>query len=372
MEVPSPGNAAQPRVSPRPFGSDGAYLHPPPPPPPPPSDVKFSQQEWEKTFKDASWTWSPNPPQPPIGSKGTAKSRSADRKTNKTQLNSSPIKDPAEMDKRADSRLKDDDGVVEEPSEKTAATTGDADAMDIDSTPPGGKPTSPAQQESTKSNPTMEARFYPVHPSTWRQEQLSQSRESRPPAPSIDTAEDATLGTNLDDLRHVEPISQGPEGLKSFADLSSALPFQSQSSNMPPTKSMEPQKLETPPVPKAPEPPHKLTKASWHTYCQAFGIYIQAFQAFNKTMLAHFEAREKHDLAHLQTGMGWLEAGGDTNGTTTGFKGFASYYKGVCEDEYVREVWNIGCEKHAANVKEFDKIRERTRYLSGLGHLLDR
>ena len=253
---------------------------------------------------------------------------------------------------------------------RSAADEGDA--MDIDSTPPAQQQQQDHGGTSTDTAGTKEPRMYSVPPSTWRQQQQQTNGHPRHAHRGSVGSGEAKLNTNLHDLANVEPIARSADGLKSFADMSSTLPFDSQAAGSLPTHPLEPHKLRMPSVPKAPEPPPKLTKQSWHAFSETFGAYLQAYHAFNKTMLAHFEARESQAQARMAGGFAWLEATGDTSGVlTAGPSGYGGYMQGVKEDEQVRETWSLGCERHADACKAFEKTRERVKKLVAGGGLAD-
>ncbi|KAK5134585.1 hypothetical protein LTR08_006371 [Meristemomyces frigidus] len=363
--------SATTRVPPNGASSDSNDM---PPPPRPyqqqaegePGEVKFSKEQWEQTFKDSSWTWPPPPPKPPSPTKVATRARTPSRKASKSSARS------AMSGTREQPHVVDGDDNTEAEGanggEESQVPIGDdGDAMDIDSTPPAQT----AERPPTAADNGKEPRLYSVPPSTWRQQQQQAQTNGHRSASSRTSAEGG-FKTNLDDLAHVEPMAQTANGLKSFGDLGSTLPFQSQAAVAPPTHPLSPQKLHIPSIPKAPEPPHQLTKQNWHAYSQTFGAYLKAYHAFNHTMLQHFSAREHQAQARLMVGTSWLEATGDTSGATTGGpSGFGSYLQGVREDEAVRETWGIGCERHAEACKGFEKIRERVKRLTAGGGLVE-
>lgn len=331
------------------------------PPPPPtstytsPSDVKFNEEQWKDTFKDPSWTM------PPASANGGTSSKTPSRKGSRLRTTTSADGVAGDGSKEQP-HVVDGDEVRGKPDFGVSVDEGDA--MDIDTPPPG-------HEIGQGASSSKEPRLYAVPKSSWR-EQAEQKQQTAGPrkgsARHRKQNTEPSLKTNLDDLSHVEPIAQNADGLKNLADLSSTLPFQSSATPSRATQSAEPQKLQTPPIPRVPTPPNRLTKGSWHTYALSFATYVEAYHAFNKTMLAHFDAREKQASARLLGGSGWLEAiGGDTSSSL----GFASYWKGVQEDEKVRETWNIGCEKHLEAVRQFDELRERVRKLSYQGALVN-
>lgn len=356
----------------RPFGSDGQHQQQPDSTT---SEVRFSKEQWEKTFQDASWTWPPPPPKPPSPSKGAAKTRVPGRKPSKSNplsATTGPQIQPHVVEEADEVTVEiGDDGTIK----SSAPVLDEGDAMDIDSTPPNHQP---EQQSDTvpQAESEKEPRLYSVPPSAWRQQQVNgQRRKSNSDSRRVQRGSageaDSKLRASLDDLAHVEPIARSADGLKNLADIRSTLPFPSQAASTLPSQPLEPNKLQMPQVPKAPEPPSKLTKQSWHAFSLTFGAYLQAYHAFNKTMLAHFAARETQAQARMTGGFAWLEATGDTSSLLTGPSGFGSYLQGVKEDEQVRETWSLGCERHADACKAFEKTRERVRKLAAGGGLTD-
>ncbi|KXL42608.1 hypothetical protein M433DRAFT_150002 [Acidomyces richmondensis BFW] len=351
-------------------------------------EVRFSKEQWEKTFQDASWTYpTPRPPSPTKGTNMKARGRKPGKAGSKHFAVGTDTKQPPFV---AD----EDGGAGKEAENGNFVLDEDADAMDIDSTPPsttapanpvGPQQPTPNQAESTKSPPT-----YPVNSSTWQQQQQQQGQEQQQQQStqtnahqrrSLDRASTKDyLNVNLDDLANVPPFKKStPEtgdgsGLKDFADLNSSLPFPSAASKIPPTQTFKPEKLQIPSIPKPPSLPQRLTKESWNVYARNFGSYLIAYHNFNNTMLRHFVTREEHVQKHyLAGGMSWLEASGDLASAQPGQpRGFGSYMQGVREDEQAREAWNLGCERHQEAVIGFEKMRERLRNISLKGGLVDR
>ncbi|KAK3116638.1 hypothetical protein LTR53_002752 [Teratosphaeriaceae sp. CCFEE 6253] len=338
-------------------------------------EVKFSKEQWEKTFQDATWTWPP-PPNVPASLSGQ-RSRVGGKKSSKANMR------PASAGKgtREHPHVLDDDA----PSQGDARGAGnegiagqeaeDDDKMDIDSTPPAQHhDKAPGPERSPTHEGAKEPRLYTVPPSPWRQQQQPQTQtngHSHHRSTPGRLSADGGFKTNLDDLAHVEPINPSTHaaGLSSMADVHGTLPFPSQASSALPRldKDVHDMRFNVPPVPKAPEPPSRLTKQSWHAFVNAFGAYLLAHHVFNSKMLEHFVACERSSQTQLSIGTGWLEATGDV----AGGGGFGSYLRNSKEDEKVREVWALGCERHAEAVKGFEKIRERVRKLGAGGGLVD-
>ncbi|KAK0345711.1 hypothetical protein LTR94_009590 [Friedmanniomyces endolithicus] len=314
-----------------------------------PGEVKFSKEQWEKTFQDASWSWPPPPPpNVPASLAGKGASRAPGRKASKAAARS------AASSSHEQPHFVDEDAQADAVGPGTGTDEADDDKMDIDSTPPAqhqdqvpAADSTPTQQHHGEGN-AKEARV----------------RESE------NGTSNGHFQTNLDDLANVEPLapkSTNAAGLNSLSDVHSTLPFPSRASTTLPSRDDPKQtpQIQMPSLPKAPEPPTKLTKQSWHAFAAAFGAYLQAFHAFNTTMLQHFGSRERGAQDLMGAGMGWLEAAGDSADSV----GFGGYLKGVREDERVRELWQVGCERHAEAVKGFEGVRERVRRVGAAGGL---
>ncbi|KAF2766494.1 hypothetical protein EJ03DRAFT_329990 [Teratosphaeria nubilosa] len=315
------------------------------------SGSKFDPQEWDGAFTDPSWVSGNPTPKPSSPIKGDkARSRKSSRAANASETRGSREQPHVIVEDAVQS-----EGASARQGHVTSATDY-ADEMDIDSAPPASDAHANAQAVPEPAAASKEPRLVSVPPSAWRQSQ----------GPSGHKSGDPVLKADLEDLVTVEPFAAhaGGEGLQSFAGLSSTLPFQSQAAT---PEQPQPRTLKLPQRPKAPEPPQRLTKESWHNYVAAFGSYLGAYHAFNTTIIKHFEAREVQTKEYLNGGTAWLEAAG----TRTNSKGFASYLQGVMEDEQVREAWSIGHEKHQDAVKTFDGIRERVRKLAAAGALVD-
>lgn len=368
-------------------GANAGSMPPPPRPVPHTADgpdsqsaggeVKFSKEQWEQTFKDGSWTWPPPPPKPASGvSKAGTKSRGPSRKGSKNSAragtpNVGTAANPQVVDEADDETV--DLEKVKSQSSTRSNHFAEPEPMDIDNTPPA------IQQAQVK-----QPRQVSVPMSAWHAEQKLANGTAHRRNVSSSGSANLPVKTNLSDLAKVAPFSapSSSGGLKDLNPLASSLPFQSQAAATLPTHPLKPQTLQTPVVPVPPKPPTRLTKEQWHQYAQNFALFLRAFHAFNTAMLAHFQAREQAAQQRMQTGMQWLEAtgdpslggmsGGGVGGMLTGPSGYGSYLQAVKEDERVREVWGLGCERHAHAAREFEDVRERVRKLVVGGGLVDR
>ncbi|KAK5705635.1 hypothetical protein LTR17_021501 [Elasticomyces elasticus] len=329
--------------------------------------VKFPKEHWEKTFKDASWSW---PPPPPPGLPASLAGRGAPRVPGR--------KGSKRNEKQQQAEHVGEERVEQEESPVGGGVGADEDAMDIDSTPPAAQHQHQQGSEkvgegtpTTQNGNGKEARMYAVPPSAWRQSQTNGHAGS---TRGSGGGANGSLKTNLDDLAHVEPLARTANlaGLGNLSDVHDTLPFTSEASTtIPAHDNVEDMPAaQMPAIPKAPEPPTKLTKQSWHSFAANFGAYLQAFHAFNTSMIHHFAAREQSAQDLLGVGnMKWLESAGDTIGGGGGSAGFGTYLQGVKEDERVRELWGLGCERHAEAVRGFGAVRERVRKLGAGGGL---
>ncbi|KAK0953537.1 hypothetical protein LTR91_023787, partial [Friedmanniomyces endolithicus] len=96
-----------------------------------PGEVKFSKEQWEKTFQDASWSWPPPPPpNVPASLAGKGASRAPGRKASKAAARS------AASSSHEQPHFVDEDAQADAVGPGTGTDEADDDKMDIDSTPP--------------------------------------------------------------------------------------------------------------------------------------------------------------------------------------------------------------------------------------------
>ncbi|KAK7559556.1 hypothetical protein IWX91DRAFT_273357 [Phyllosticta citricarpa] len=288
--------------------------------------VKFSQEEWAKTFKDPSFFMPNEPPK----STSPLKNQPPPRKT----------KQPRSRTKTRQASVAEEDGSdnVEEvpgPAREANTAEGDGSAMDIDSTPPQSAPANGATEPKT---------VYVQRPEPATKKQTTESAR----------AADSGNTIRLDDLKNVEPLSGfNQEGLKNLNDLGQNLPFQSQPAPAHPRRPSEAGSLRLPDPPRAPELPQRLTVTTWTEFLPKMGTYVRLFQQFDSHMLQHFAARQA-EVDAMGSAQQWLGALGDT---TAG--GFASYLRGIREDERARAHWTVAWEKHKATMELFQGCRVR-------------
>ena len=287
----------------------------------------------------------------------------------------------------------------------------DENAMDIDIEPSMPPPSSPVSQiQSTKSQIGRTAGSLSTN-------KHSTSSESSAAAPGIIRSRTATgtLGTELSPLRpplanpvnsssinttpnstttdpqpkslnlgafeRVAPFQHPPNtGLSDLDPVARTLPFESRPSTINPLRKDSPllQAQHLPPTPRAPAPPitlpsssststatrattvassSRLTQSSWSAYLTGMQNYLVAWNAFNRTMLSHFSARQCAVDYRMQTG--WLGAAGEPSDKEK--MGFEGYMKGLREDEMVRAHWNSSCERHREVLERHERLRDRVR-----------
>ncbi|KAF2840166.1 hypothetical protein M501DRAFT_679615 [Patellaria atrata CBS 101060] len=358
-----------------PSSATNATQMPPPPRPtaakepagPSPNEVKFSKDEWEKTFSGATLFFPPpkasSPVRPPPVRRGS--------KTTKPRIPPS-AKATSKVPKKAsvsDVVDEEDSGSGISSSATTGAST-DSEAMDIDLEPPAKATTVP----TTATEQRREPRMMPIPPMRpeWRESARVTNNSTpvhgigatRPPPPPPPQQPTSTIppgfgklrdsgGVKLEDLTKVSPFAQTTTGLEGLDTLSQNLPFTSQPATTAPLRPTQPQPLKLPLLPAAPEPPARLTQSAWTSYNQRMNMYMFEWHKFNEAINKHFAARQAEE--GLLLGTNWLEAvGDDSHG-----RGFESYCKGLKEDERVREHWNTGLERHALAMEKHRVVRAR-------------
>ncbi|KAJ9667679.1 hypothetical protein H2201_002214 [Coniosporium apollinis] len=344
-----------------------------------PGGVKFSQEEWAKTFKEPSWVYpppkAPSPTRP--SSTGRRTKTPAARKASTSKPKSSSIPQPASVSDAVDDFEQPNRTTSRDAEELYTTASRDSNAMDIDTEsprpfisnsmppPPPGPP--PAHLSTSTSNTaTAGPRLVPVQPTRpeWRDDSASM-RDPKVSTTAFSPTEPSKDTVNLTDLKKVAPFTASASGLQSTDDLASSLPFESRPSPNHPSKSFTPKELPLPQPPKAPASPERLTQKSWADHLSQFSTYMIAWNKYNRIMLNHFDARQAaaemlmspvNPHHPMREGGGWLGAQGE--GEKGGFK---SYLQALTEDERVRMHWTVSCEKHKDAVQRLGALREKVR-----------
>ncbi|OQO10076.1 hypothetical protein B0A48_04432 [Cryoendolithus antarcticus] len=325
--------------------------------------VKFSAEEWQKTFSDSSWSWPPPPPKPQTGAPdGSSKSKRPNRKSSRGSARGG-FASNGESQPTSAGEASNGNGATDPPTFHME----EPEPMEIDNDG------SPATAAPTSASQPREPRLVSVPVPAWRERAHPAQTNGHRRNVSSGT-HNPTIKTSLDDLARVAPFNSTASSapLTDLNHLAASLPFPSQASTTLPTNPQNPQTLKTPVVPMPPKAPTRLSKATWHQYSANFAVYLRAWHSFNNAMLSHFAARELQNQARMKGGMAWLEASGDVVGSGQGAGGWGEFSKGVREDRVVREVWNVGVERFGEAVGGFEECREKVRKIGGLGMLAER
>nr|OQO18246.1 hypothetical protein B0A51_16021 [Rachicladosporium sp. CCFEE 5018] len=328
-------------------------------------EVKFSAEEWQKTFSDSSWTWPPPRPKPQTGAPdASSQAKRPNRKASRGNARGGSATNGA---KHPQSTSETNNGSANgsDATEPAPVHMEEPEPMDIDND------NSPTTVAPTTASHTREPRLVSVPVPAWRE--AARGAHANGHRRNVSSgSHNPPLKTSLDDLAHVAPFNTSAFNtpLTDLNHLAASLPFPSQASITLPTNPQNPQSLKTPVVPMPPKAPTRLSKATWHQYSANFAVYLRAWHSFNNAMLSHFAARESQNQARMKGGMAWLEASGDTVGGGAG--GWGEFSKGVREDRVVREVWNVGVERFGEAVGGFEECREKVRKIGGLGMLAER
>ena len=293
---------------------------------PPPNPVNLSKEEWAQHFRPPSWPYQSANSSSPI--------RGTSRKRSKTPLKATRV--PSKRPQPASVS----DG-VDDATEGTGAasveslssrTSNDESAMDIDPvlTPPSG-PSTGEHKSSTQSDRTVTG---------------EQTKPRGPPIPPRVNGQATGHAEHIyvSDLKNVAPFAASAEGLKDLNDLTTTLPFESKSSDKPPTV-VKPQLLKLPDPPKAPVAPPLST---WDRYIAQMKVYMLEWNQFNSKMLAHFTERQSN-TGNTLTG-DWM--------SSRGSQGYQQYMRGVEEDFRVREHWDVSWEKHRECMRNLGAVRD--------------
>lgn len=296
-----------------------------------PGPVKFTAEEWEKTFKPQ--TFAPSGFPSPGGSK---------RQPRRTRTGSS-VRVPAGTTRTGNAAMVNDDSAEEEKPLFDQKKPPSPNAMDIDDAPARNVPLEPLRADWRAGNHSKAPS--PV--------------EGAPPRPpkvptATDYNDEEDFKTNLEDLQNVEPFQNLATGLDSFNDIQSTLPFTSAASTKAPigrdfhTKGLQlPQPPKAPMLPTVPIDTVRPSPSSWQSYLVQVKAYMVEWDMFNSKMIQHFISRRQQ--IHTAYPAGWLEAFGDS--------GVERYIEGIREDAQVREWWSVAASKHEVAMCDFQWIK---------------
>ncbi|KAJ5997803.1 hypothetical protein N7522_009463 [Penicillium canescens] len=371
--------------------------------PTPFAQAKFSADSWAEQLRNLSWA----PDAEKARQTNHPQSRSPKKQPRATKLRSTP--QPANVATEADEAKEtiNDEGSTQ----PNGTATPDVEAMDLDyDLPiPSGVPPVPAKVPvDGSSGPGSASASYP--------DLAAQAAPDAPPVKKTKTpprAEGSAANAdaraplfNLDNLRNTVPFSStAGGGIENLEDVHATLPFESQAKQQNSNKrDIRPRELQLPNPPKRPWAPKPapltltstqpvLLRDKWNWYVSAMGTYMHEWNAFNRRMLKHFNARQEANETGLAPG--WISAVGDSsrlsindadddidsNGTSGKTKiredaddaldeflvpgsskgGFSAYLRGVEEDIQVRKHWDVACEMHRECILDLGRLREWIR-----------
>ena len=342
------------------------------------SKAGFSAGEWNEKIGPQHFV-----PQPSKSGSGSPTRRAPSRK------NSKPVKmTMGTAGLVEDEESSSSDGWREVPP--TPTTTDSPNAMDIDP---------PETGDATPKAPANGVRNIHVEPNRpeWRAGNVEGAAPPVPPRPTstIEAANAPVTGhgdmqstsapasanpfaapvggsedseefrTTFADFKKCEPFAEPtPTGLKSFADLKSTLPFDSQPSETIPLEREQPVggslTFPTPPVaPRLPPtmavPSIRPSASQFRKYAQDFGNYMDKWESFNQKVLDHFVARqEQYKMRREHLGLSWLDSnqGGDVA---------RIYQNEIEQDHEVRKKWSQWCDEHHSRMREYVTFRDRVK-----------
>ncbi|KAI9696116.1 MAG: hypothetical protein M1836_005947 [Candelina mexicana] len=377
---PDPTIESQSSSAPKGIVTDGAPSMPPPPsrpvPPRSPGQARFSPAEWAQTFKDPTWAGPSPSPLPSPGRTGSFSTKRPQVSRNRAQSKGTTKRKPAPKPLNISGAVngsgappaasRSDSGTTAESF--SSQTSGDSNAMDIDPVTPEGITRHPNGSAKHGAEPSSGPRLVHVEParSEWSDKTVlgddQTPRAAPPPMPPRPgpPAQSATESSHLNfgTFKNVEPFASTAQGLKNLKDLSSTLPFPSQSSVNSPLTPVTPQNLSLPNPPKAPMAPTNPTQNSWERYIATMRAYLFEWNQYNKTMLQHFSSRQ---VSVDELSEDWLNCVGE--GSKGGYK---KYMQGLEEDFRVRSHWEVSWEKHHDAMKDFGKCKGKKLRAEGL------
>ncbi|RWA13744.1 hypothetical protein EKO27_g1331 [Xylaria grammica] len=187
----------------------------------------------------------------------------------------------------------------------------------------------------------------------------AQGATEKVPSQHLGSEDTEEFRTTFSDFKKVEPfMDPSPSGLKSFADLKSTLPFESQPSEQIPLEIKPPAGLlEFPIPPVAPRLPPTVSvlevrpnMPTYRKYIQDFYNYMEKWEAFDDKVLTHFATRQaEFKSRRSRRGANWLEDGA------------SEYLTEIDQDLDVQKKHHHACAEHRKRIAEFMEFRDRVR-----------
>lgn len=295
----------------------------------------FSQEQWKQTFKEATWAIPPPIIQSPrVGSTKRAKSPRKMSTANRRPAIPRPAFVATALNSDGDEEFASNEASSALESD-VDRSSGDGSAMDIDSGPTQVPPAGTTAQQAVNKDPPGDIIRSAIPPAA--AEQSTQSNGN------VDASH-----LHLSDLKNTVPFTSNNDGLKDLTEIGATLPFESRSS-LTPGEPIVPHHLTLPNPPKAPLAPAHINQSTLRDYIASMRAYMQEWNSFNGSMLAHFN--ERQNIAENKLPHDWLGS--------SGWGGFARYTQGVEEDVRVREHWDVSWEKHRGCMQSLGKVREK-------------
>lgn len=336
-------------------------------------EAKFSVDEWAAKLKDVQWTM----PQSEEASQwaNTQRQRSPKKQT-KFGIKMRPTPQPASVATEAEESRT----TVEGSSKQEATGTGaeEVEAMDLDDDVPSKNTDGGFQTDKASKDQVT---------------QPSSGVDSKDTGASF-----KSCLFNLNDLSSTAPFTNTNNGgIEDLQDIHATLPFESRAKAPRTTaRDVRPRKLICPNPPKRPTPPELvpisagsqqlgLPRGAWDRYIAEMGAYMREWNAFNRRLLRHFNARQDA----METGMApnWIGAVGDSTRIKinepsgeddekatreddddaesddamvagSAKAGFSAYLRAFDEDERVHKHWEVARENHRKCIVQLGEMRE--------------
>lgn len=348
--------------------------------PKPISPDTFQPEYWTEEMKQQSWDVPLRSPASPIRPPGFLRMPSDSRsKTSKHSSTKRPVvPKPVAVTSSSDeadnqvpaARTPNGQGQKRHEEQPVNEILDDDNAMDIDPATPANEPVQEASGPSSGTVPTVqvESDFVPNGSTTIHPHQgdsklgnaIPNSTKQVPPmASGLHSAPNGSL-FDVSSLKTVEPLIQPSHGLKTMADLSSTLPFESRPSPAHPsmhasntgeeTQAVKPAILELPSPPKPPGQPTNLFQNTWEPYLAQMKAYMFEWTHFIDLMLAHFNGRQNE----VKTGLAPNWMGNLGEGSQGGYK---KYMQGLEADFRVRAHWDVAWDRHREAMRTFGEVR---------------
>lgn len=368
---------------------------PPPPPGPPPKKeketengaVKFSAEDWQKTFQEPKWAY----PVPAEGRKSPSKGTVRSRRQSIVDAERKKAKKPttAAVTEETDESEVPQEKTTPRPHDSTPTlpkilTTSDSpDAMDIDSEPATNR-SSPRAPRLVPVEPTRIDWRDPFSPTAAKgplptavpnAPQAPTSLPGPPPGPPPKTASQpasaaasrpTSAGADNFNFSGMAAPLNGTSGqsIDNLSDLQTGLPFQSKASDKPPQNSAVPAKkvfeLPTEPDPPKPDPSTGVTEALFSRYTSAYALYMAKWQKYEGKILG-FLSRRHHD-SELRYGEQHLAlAATAAVGRSSRGVDVEDHVRELGEEEKVLEVYGAAKKRYRGAMEEFVKAKERVK-----------